>query len=276
MELPGYLRIAEAIRLALLSGARIPPRTVVPLPDGQFLVMPAADDRLAIAKLVLVQPGREASVFAELWVRDLDTGEVWHLPAEELTVRRTAALSLLAARTLAPKKRGALLLFGAGRQARGHLEAFHEGLTLTRVLVKGRSPERVEALLEAARALGLPAEPFSGRYPEDLAFVVTATTSPDPVVGDDLPDGVFVAAVGSFTPEARELPEALVRRAELVVADTADALLEAGELVGLPRNRVRLLAEVLEDPPPARGTVVFKSTGHALFDLAAVRAYLNA
>jgi len=273
---PSYLALAEAIRAVLLKGARAPRRQVLPIPGGQFLVMPAADDRLALAKLVVVRPEASPSVFAELWVQRLDTGEVFHLPAEELTVRRTAALSLLAARTLAPRRKGALLLVGAGRQARGHLEAFTEGLSLTRVLVNGRSPERVEALLEAARALGISAEPFSGRYPEDLAFVVTATTSPTPVVGTDLPEGVFVAAVGSFTPDARELPGALLERAELVVADTEDALFEAGELQGLPRGRVRLLAEVLKEPPRVSGTVVFKSTGHAIFDLAAARAYLNA
>lgn len=273
---PGYLELAEAIRELLLRGAHAPRRQVIPIPGGAFLVMPAADRDFALAKLVTVRPEASPSVFAELWVQRLDTGEVFHLPAEELTVRRTAALSLLAARTLAPRQKGALLLVGAGRQARGHLEAFTEGLSLTRVLVKGRSQERVAALLEAAAALGIPAEPFSGSYPEDLAFVVTATTSKKPVVPADLPEGVFVAAVGSFTPEARELPEALVDRAELVVADTADALSQAGELQGLPPGRVRLLAEVLKDPPRTRGIVVFKSTGHAIFDLAAVRAYLNA
>ena len=271
----GYLEVAEAIRRALAGGASAPRRAVLEIPGGRFLVMPAADERLALAKLVTVRPAETPSVHAELWVRRLDTGEVLHLPAEELTVRRTAALSLLAARTLAPRREGALLLVGAGRQARGHLEAFAEGLSLTRVLVKGRSRGRTEALLEAARALGLPAEPFSGAYPEDLAFVVTATTSREPVVSADLPEGVFVAAVGSFTPEARELPAGLIERAELVVADTADALAEAGELIGLPPGRVRLLAEVLSDPPRPRGTVVFKSTGHAIFDLAAVRASLG-
>ncbi len=273
---PSYLALAEAIREVLLEGVQAPRRQVLPIPGGEFLVMPAVDREFALAKLVTVRPEAFPSVTAELWVQRLDTGEVFHLPAEELTVRRTAALSLLAARTLAPRQKGALFLVGAGRQARGHLEAFAEGLSLTRVLVKGRSPKRVAALLEAARALGVPAEPFSGRYPEDLAFVVTATTSREPVVSAELPDGVFVAAVGSFTPEARELPEALVDRAELVVADTEDALSEAGELQGLPPGRVRLLAEVLKNPPRVRGTVVFKSTGHAVFDLAAVRAYLKA
>ncbi|HFB39381.1 MAG TPA: ornithine cyclodeaminase, partial [Oceanithermus sp.] len=151
---PSYLELTEALREVLTSGASAPRRQVLPVPGGRFLVMPAADERLALAKLVVVRPGASPSVFAELWAMRLDSGEVFRLPAEELTVRRTAALSLLAARTLAPRREGALLLVGAGRQARGHLEAFHEGLALTRVLIKGRSPERVEALLEAARALG--------------------------------------------------------------------------------------------------------------------------
>ena len=273
---PTYLELAEALREVLASGAHAPRRQVLPVPGGEFLVMSAADDRLALAKLVVVRPEASPSVTAELWAMRLDSGKVFRLPAEELTVRRTAALSLLAARTLAPKKRGALLLVGAGRQAWGHLEAFREGFDLTQVVVKGRGEARLQAFLKRARALGLEARPFGGSLPEDLAFVVTATTSPVPVVGVDLPEGVFVAAVGSFTPEARELPETVLERAELVVADTEDALMEAGELQGFSRTRVRLLAEVLKDPPRVRGSVVFKSTGHALFDLAAARAYLNA
>ena len=272
----GYLELAEALRRVLLGNVRAPRRVVLEIPGGRFLVMPAADEHLAIVKLVTVRPDEQPSVFAEIWVRRFDTGEVFRLPAEELTVRRTAALSLLAARTLAPRKRGALLLVGAGRQALGHLEAFSEGLSLTRVVVRGRSRERVRALVARARELGLEAEADPGAYPKDLAFVVTATTSSTPVLGADLPEGVFVAAVGSYTPDARELPEALVSRAELVVADTEDARAEAGELAGLPRGRVRLLAELLKAPPRPRGLVVFKSTGHAIFDLAAVRVYLKA
>jgi ornithine cyclodeaminase len=267
-----YLKIAQEIRRLLLMGLEAPRRLVLSIPGGSFLAMPAADDRFALCKLVTVEPGKTPSVFAELWVKDLATGEVHHLEAEDLTAKRTAALSLLAAQTLAPVKEGALLLVGAGRQAEAHLEAFREGLALTRVWVRGRGQKRALRLLEKARALGLEAALWEEEeVPPEVRFVVTATTSPTPVLPEALPTPLFISAVGSFRPGEREVPEGVMRRAA-VFCDTPDALQEAGELQGL--EGVTPLREALLRPPRAE-LVVFKSVGHALFDLAAVRAYLS-
>ncbi|WP_096410835.1 ornithine cyclodeaminase [Thermus thermophilus] len=272
--MPSYLALAEAIKGVLLRGAEAPRRQVLPIPGGQFLVMPAADQDLALCKLVTVEPGKTPSVQAEVWVRRLKDGQVFHLPGEELTKRRTAALSLLAARELATRREGALLVVGPGVQGEAHLEAFAEGFPLTRVLVRGRGRERVEAFLAKARSLGLPAEEWKGEaVPEDVAFLVTATPSPTPVLPERVPEGVFLAAVGSFRPGMREVPEALVREAALY-CDTEDALLEAGELQGVDRPVVPLREALLGRRSEGR-FVLFKSVGHALFDLAAARAYLG-
>ena len=72
-----------------------------------------------------------------------------------VTARRTAALSLLAARELAPRPNGPLLIVGAGTQGRAHLEAFHEGLGTSKVFLKSRTEERAEALAEYAESLGM-------------------------------------------------------------------------------------------------------------------------
>ncbi|WP_234553257.1 ornithine cyclodeaminase [Thermus caliditerrae] len=269
-----YLALAEAIRGVLLRGAEAPRRQVLPIPGGQFLVMPAADLEVALCKLVTVELGKNPSVQAEVWAKRLDTGEVFHLPGEELTKRRTAALSLLAARELAPRREGALLLVGPGAQGEAHLEAFAEGFPLTRVLVRGRGRERVRALLEKARGMGLAAEEWvEDEVPEDVAFLVTATPSPTPVLPERVPEGVFLAAVGSFRPEMQEVPEGLVQRAA-VYCDTEDALAEAGELQGLGKPVVTL-KEALLGRRAEGDPVLFKSVGHALFDLAAARAYLG-
>lgn len=216
---------------------------------------------------------KDPAVQAEVWVKRLKDGQVFHLPGEALTRARTAALSLLAARLLAPRKEGTLLVVGPGAQGEAHLEAFHEGFTLTRVLVRGRGRERVEAFLARARALGLPAEEWRGEeVPEDVAFLVTATPSPTPVLPERVPEGVFLAAVGSFRPGMREVPEALVREAALY-CDTEDALREAGELQGVERPVVPLREALLGRRSEGR-FVLFKSVGHALFDLAAARVVL--
>jgi len=270
----GYRVLAEAIRGVLLRGGVAPRRQVLPIPGGEFLVMPAADEEVAVCKLVTVEAHREPRVQAEVWVRRLSTGEVFHLPGEELTRRRTAALSLLAALVLAPRKEGALLIVGPGAQGEAHLEAFLEAFPLSRLYVRGRGRERVEALLQKARGMGLEAvEWVEEVVPADVAFLVTATNSPTPILPERLPPRVFLSAVGSYRPHMREVPEALVAQAALYV-DTEDALLEAGELQGIDRPVVPLKEALLG----RRGEgefVLFKSVGHALFDLAAARAYLG-
>lgn len=272
--MPSYRELAEAIRKVLLDGAVAPRRQVLSLPWGQFLAMPAADEAVAVCKLVTVVPGKTPMVQAEVWAKRLSTGEVFHLPGEELTKRRTAALSLLAASLLAPRREGALLVVGPGAQGEAHLEAFAEGFPLTRVLVRGRGRERVLAFLERARTLGLEASEWrEEEVPEDVAFIVTATPSPTPVLPSQVPEGVFLAAVGSFRPGMREVPEALVAQAALY-CDTEDALVEAGELQGLDRPVIPL-REALRARRAEGRFVLFKSVGHALFDLAAVRAYLG-
>ncbi|WP_448569112.1 ornithine cyclodeaminase [Thermus sp.] len=269
-----YLSLAEAIRGVLLRGGVAPRRQVLPIPGGEFLVMPAADGEVAVCKLVTVEAHREPRVQAEVWARRLSTGEVFHLPGEEITKRRTAALSLLAAQVLAPRKEGALLIVGPGAQGEAHLEAFHEAFPLSRVYVRGRGRERVEALLRKAKGMGLEAVEWTGEeVPEDVAFLVTATNSPTPVLPESLPPGVFLSAVGSYRPHMREVPEALVARAALYV-DTEDALLEAGELQGIEKPAVPL-REALLGRRAEGELVLFKSVGHALFDLAAARAYLG-
>ncbi|MFN4232785.1 ornithine cyclodeaminase [Thermus sp.] len=278
----GYLSLSKAIEGVLLRKAEAPRRQVLPIPGGQFLVMPAADQEVVLCKLVTVdasrreQPGpnRQPAVQAEVWAKRLDTGEVFHLPGEEITKRRTAALSLLAARLLAPRQEGALLLVGPGAQGEAHLEAFAEGFSLERVWIRGRSRERIEALLAKARGMGLEAEEWaSPEVPEGVAFIVTATSSPTPVLPERVPEGTFIAAVGGFRPEVREVPRALVERAA-VYCDTEDALVEAGELQGLSKPVVTL-REALLGRRSEGDPVLFKSVGHALFDLAAVRHLLG-
>jgi len=270
----GYLALSKAIERVLLRKAEVPRRLVLPIPGGQFLVMPAADQEVALCKLVTVEAHRRPSVQAEVWAKRLDTGEVFQLPGEEITKRRTAALSLLAARLLAPRQEGALLLVGPGVQGEAHLEAFAEGFTLCRVWIRGRSRERTEALLAKARGMGLEAEEWvAPEVPEEVAFIVTATSSSTPVLPERVPGGTFIAAVGSFRPEMQEVPRALVERAA-VYCDTEDALVEAGELQGLSKPVVTL-REALLGKRSKGDPVLFKSVGHALFDLAAVRHLLG-
>src|SRR3712207_4278923 len=120
-----------------------------------------------------------------------------------------------------------------------------------------------------------------GEHPEgargEVPLGATATTSRNPVLPEEVPQNIFVAAVGSFEPEAAELPAGLVSQS-IVVVDTLEcAREEAGDLLQAERSgafswkNAMALEDVLRAAERPRGTVVFKSVGHALWDLAAAR-----
>ncbi len=289
-----YAELAEAIGAVLRAAGRgeavAPPRLHLPLAaGGTLLVMPAADARVAMTKLVTVHPENPAAgralLAGEVVVMDAATGErLGILDGAALTQRRTAALSLLAARVLAPAPDGALLVVGSGAQARAHVEAFAAGLGTRRVFVASRTRSGAEALAAHARGLGLEARAVAGpgEVLGECPLIVTATTSPSPVLSEDgaarVREDCFIAAVGAFKAAMAEVSPALVRRCRVWVDDVDGAAAEAGDLLqaGLdPARDCAPLADALDAPRPARGPVLFKSVGHALFDLAASRLALG-
>ena len=284
-----YADLAESIREVVLergSGAvHAPSRMALPLPGGGvLLVMPASGEGIAMTKLVTVHPENARSglptIQGEVVVMEAGTGRrLGILDGSVVTARRTAALSLLAARELAPRPNGPLLIVGAGTQSRAHLEAFHEGLGTSRVFVNSRTTESAGSLVEHAERLGLEARVVEepGEALGEASLVVTATTSREPVLPEGVPDGSFVAAVGSFEPGTAELPVGLVAGAAVVVDTLEGAKEEAGDLIQAEKagafswENATQLEDVLRTWERPEGTVVFKSVGHALWDLAAAR-----
>jgi 1-piperideine-2-carboxylate/1-pyrroline-2-carboxylate reductase [NAD(P)H] len=284
-----YADLAESIREVALerkSGdVQAPARTSLPLPeDGVLLVMPASDGGIAITKLVTVHPRNaragQPTIRGEVVVMEATTGErLGLLDGAVVTARRTAALSLLAARELAPCPNGPLLIVGADTQGRAHLEAFHEGLGTSRVFVNSRTEERAEALVEHAEHLGVEARVVGnpGEALEEASLVVTATTSREPVLPEGVAEETFVAAVGSFDPGAAELPVGLVAGAAVVVDTLEGAREEAGDLIQAESSgafdwaSATPLEDALRVSEHPEGTIIFKSVGHALWDLAAAR-----
>ncbi len=116
---------------------------------------------------------------------------------------------------------------------------------------------------------------------EHADVVVTATTSRVPVFnGNALSPGSHITAIGSFTPESRELDDTVLRRCDRIVVDSREAAWsEAGDLI-IPRNagwfkpeRVDSeIGEIAAGVRPGRQTpdevTLFKSVGVAVLDVA--------
>ena len=281
-----YPALSEAISEILLAYEEdriiAPERFVVSLGTrGTLLLMPASDERIAITKLVTVHPDNRKhdlpTIQGEVIVFEAKTGRrLGILDGVTVTAKRTAALSALAARTLAPNPSGELLVIGAGTQARSHLESFREVLSIESAYIYSRTRARAEELAEHGRSIGLRIKVID--EPETIlpqvALIVTATNSVSPVLeGGLMRKDVFIAAVGAFTPEMSELPPPIVHRCHLYVDTLEGARSEAGDYIQakVDWSNVKPLVTAFEKPIPEKGPVLFKSVGHAMFDLAAAR-----
>lgn len=280
-----YARLVHELRALLADRAvQVPQRIVQPLAGGASLfVMPAADARVAMAKLITFTPANmgtpRATIQGDVVVFDVATGQRrFVLDGPTVTARRTAGVSALAAQVLAPGNTGPLLIVGAGAQGRSHCEAFVEVLGVREVRVASRTAASAQALADHARSLGARARVATDADAAlaDCPLVVTCTPA-NGVVLRSLPRAdAFIAAVGAFTPQMVELAPDLCRHAAAqgrIVVDTPEAVHEAGDLIqaGLDVGAFPTLRDVL-GAPAGGGPVLFKSCGWAGWDLAAARA----
>ena len=285
--------LAQALEAAFVGAAEVPLRHAHALSDRDtLLLMPAWNARVVVLKLVTVIPAAEATVQATVLVIDRASGEpLAVLDGEALTLRRTAATSALAAQRLARADARTLLVVGSGRLA-GWMARAHVALRpgLQRVLVWGRRREAAVALARTLADEGLPAEAASEleAATREACIVCCATTSTEPLVlGAWLAPGTHLDLVGGFTPRMREVDDAAVARARIVVDTYAGAMTEAGDLVqplargAIGRERiVSDLAELLRGQRAGRTDAseitLFKSVGMAIEDLAAAQMVIEA
>lgn len=283
-----WVPLAQALEAAFVAGAQVPLRHAHALSaQDSLLLMPAWNAQVLVLKLVTVMPDAPDTVQATVLVADRATGApLAVLDGEALTLRRTAATSALAARHLARADAHTLLLVGSGRLA-GWMARAHVALrpALQQVLVWGRRPEAAAALAGTLAKEGLPARAVGGLEAavRGACIVCCATTSERPLVlGQWLAPGTHLDLVGGFTPRMREVDDAAVASARVVVDTYAGALAEAGDLVQplaagvIGRGHVvSELAELLRGQCAGRthpGEItLFKSVGTALEDLAAAQ-----
>lgn len=264
---------------------------------------------LAAIKLITWAAGNPAlglpAILGDVLVLRASTGQrLALLDGPTVTARRTAAVTVLAVQALlgpalAARPAGPLLVIGTGVQALAHVQALVACCGVREVWVRGRTPARSREFMQTLLAGQQPQSRQVTAQPADdlpaalqrCPLVVTATPAQAPCLFGPLRADVLVAAIGAFTPAMIELDPALTRHIAShgrVVLDSPDARHEAGDLLaaGLDTSRLPTLAGLLADPLRHRhgratrdhqpaGPMLFKSCGHALWDLAAARCAVS-
>ena len=287
-----FERLIPALREAFASGAEVPPRHHHAIeqpgaPTATLLLMPAwrRGGYLGV-KVVSVFPGNAArgapALSSSYLLCDGATGtHLALLDGDEITTRRTVAVSALAASYLARPDASSLLVVGAGRIAGRIAAAMRAVRPVRRVQVWNRDAGRAGALADRLCGDGFEASPTTDLAAAvaaaDIVSCATLATAPL-IAGAWLRPGVHLDLIGGFTPAMRETDDEAVRRAAVFV-DTPAALDEAGDLLGplaagtLMPGDATTLATLCHGEHLGRTSTgqitLFKSVGTALADLAA-------
>ena len=269
-----------------------PLRTIVRPPNARGLLglMPAyrSGERGAFGlKAICVFPenpaqGKDAHQGA-VTLFSRDTGELLALMnASEITAIRTAAVSAVATRLLARENAQQLGIIGAGVQARTHLKALACVRAIKHTRVAARHVEHAERLVHEMQShVPFPIE--AARTNEEAVrnadLIVTATSSLEPVINRDwISAGAHVNAIGTHSPNSREVDSAtmgtariFVDRRESALNESGDYLLAAKEGFVTPESIVGEIGELLIGTKKGRTSddeiTLFKSLGLAIEDV---------
>ena len=292
--------LIPALRRAFIQGCVVPARHLHAITtngiEGTALLMPAWRPGGCLGvKTVTIFPGNGAlglpAVHAVYTLFCATTGvPLAVMDGSELTARRTAAASALAASMLARPDAHRLALVGAGRVAAlvpGALRSVRPRLHEVRVW--NRHFQAAEKLAATLREQGFKANatPDLQSAVQQADIISCATLATQALVhGAWLQPGVHLDLIGSFTPVMREADGDCFARSRVFV-DTEEALAKAGDVLlavaeraFTPRALQGTLATLCLGPGTGRRTqqeiTLFKSVGTALEDLAAAEQVLAA
>lgn len=286
-RLASYRDLVEALRQGFASAITTPVRHHHETGNATLLLMPAWSKEWTGLKTVTVKFDNPAqglpTIQGSYLLIDNATGSpVAMMDGTELTRRRTAAASALAADYLAREDASVLTIFGAGALAKHFVLAHAAVRPIKTVHVVNRSRAKAEALVAELTALGFAAavgDAEAAVRGADIVSCVTSSTEPL-VKGNWLRPGTHVDLAGAFKPIMRETDSEVVARSAVYVDTYDGAKAEAGDLLQAEAEGHFNFASVKADlaelcSGKVRGRAnpaditLFKSCGTALEDLAA-------
>ena len=295
-----YGILIEALRKAFSSKITAPERVQHTIKnkngsDATLLLMPAwkIGEHIGI-KIVSVFPENTTNnmnaVHANYFLVNANDGKpVAVMDGTELTLRRTACASALAADYLVNKNVDTLLMIGTGNLASHMIKAHCVVRNYSRILIWGRNEEKAERL---ALSLNIKDKEILAKNDIKEALNVAdviscATLTQKPLImGDWIKPGQHLDLVGAFTPDMAEADSKAIAMSKVVVDTYEGALSESGELINALKEghikKEHILSDlrelVLEEKnirKDSNDITLFKSVGTALEDLAAAELVIE-
>jgi len=270
----------------------VPSRQHVHFGENSLLTMPAIGQSVFGTKIISVVPSnatrRLPVTNGLMMLSDGVTGApLAVLNAALLTGQRTGAVGALGIRYTTPPEANCIGIIGTGVQATWQA-VFACAVRIIRVVhFVARSDEKAQSFVDAVSRHAPTVQLSRCTDVRELLtkaeIVITATTSSDPVLPDELHllERKHFLSIGSFKPSMQELPNTVYQLAQQVVVDSPAATTEVGDLIEplslglINEHDIIQIADLVigKRAIDTTRTTVFKSVGMALYDLYAACAF---
>ena len=200
-----------------------------------------------------------------------------------VTAYRTAATSAAALDRLAPQGAARLAVLGSGLEARMHTLAIAAVRELNEIRVFSPTPASRAAFADKVgtelgvrvSAVDSPVKAVGGA---DFVLAAARSHGEKPILhGDWLEPHATVVSIGSTLPEQREVDSSVVARANLIVCDNVEEVLEeSGDMLAARRDGIEPVAKCISlndlmagkvSRSSAGGVAMYKSVGSGLQDV---------
>ena len=290
-------QIEEAYRIYGTGEYYMPPRPSVEHENKTLMYMPCYTKDIIGTKILSIFPENAAlglpSIDGVVLLNDRTTGApVAVLDGQAVTAYRTGAVGGVGIRHLSREDCHTVGIVGAG------VQGFHLALyacaarNIHTVFVYNHSDrDLTEYLDRLEKTIDNPdIKVVQCKTVEELTglsdIICTATPAVRPVLPDDrkLLEGKCIIAVGSYTPQMREIPDAIWDLVDKVYIELPYACEESGDLSQplsegrLTKDKIMLMDQYLASGTQkgvSKGTTYFKSVGMGLFDICIAQKLLE-
>ena len=291
-------QIEEAYRIFGADAYYMPPRPVIEHENKTLIYMPCFTEDIIGTKMLTIFPENAKlglpSLDGLVILNDRTTGApLAIMDGQAVTAWRTGAVGGVGIRHLSRKDARTVGIVGAGAQG------FHQAVyacaarNIETVYIWNHSDrDLTDFMARLKKTIADPAvEVVQCKTVEELGkasdIICTATPSEEPVLPNDreLLEGKCIIAIGSYTPQMREIPDVIWDLVDNVYIELPYACEESGDLSQplaegrLTMDRVVLMDKFLtsgaDEDEIAKKTTYFKSVGMGLFDVCVAQKLLE-
>ena len=291
-------QIEEAYRIFGADAYYMPPRPVIEHENKTLIYMPCFTEDIIGTKMLTIFPENAKlglpSLDGLVILNDRTTGApLAIMDGQAVTAWRTGAVGGVGIRHLSRKDARTVGIVGAGAQG------FHQAVyacaarNIETVYIWNHSDrDLTDFMARLKKTIADPAvEVVQCKTVEELVkasdIICTATPSEEPVLPNDreLLEGKCIIAIGSYTPQMREIPDVIWNLVDNVYIELPYACEESGDLSQplaegrLTMDRVvlmdKFLASGADEDEIAKKTTYFKSVGMGLFDVCVAQKLLE-